>query len=120
MPTDPETALSYAALILADERVEVTPDKLQALLRAAGIEDVEPIWSAIFAKALQGKDVQALVTGAHSAAPGAAGERAQGGGGDKGKGDGEKVGEGDKKGGDGREGGGQRFGLGCGFRVYAL
>jgi large subunit ribosomal protein LP1 len=50
-----ETAVAYAALILADEGLEITPEKLQALLKAASIEDVEPIWTTIFAKALQGK-----------------------------------------------------------------
>lgn len=58
---NPETAVSYAALILADEGLEVTPDKLQTLLKAAGVE-IEPIWSTIFAKALEGKDVKQILT----------------------------------------------------------
>ena len=57
-----ETAVSYAALILADEGIEVTPEKLQKLLKAANIEDVEPIWTTLFAKALQGKDVKDILT----------------------------------------------------------
>jgi large subunit ribosomal protein LP1 len=57
-----ELATSYAALILADESIPITPEKLQALLKAAGIEDVEPIWTTLFAKALEGKDVKELVT----------------------------------------------------------
>lgn len=61
MPTTPETAVSYAALILADEGLEITPDKLHALLQAAGV-DIEPIWSTIFCKALQGKDVKQILT----------------------------------------------------------
>ncbi|EDN09034.1 60S acidic ribosomal protein P1 [Histoplasma capsulatum] len=56
-----ELASSYAALILADDGVEVTADKLQTLLKAANVQDVEPIWSTLFAKALEGKDVKDLL-----------------------------------------------------------
>ncbi|KAK6351045.1 60S acidic ribosomal protein P1 [Orbilia javanica] len=55
-----EIAISYAALILADEGIEITPDKLQKLLDAAKVE-VEPIWTVLFAKALQGKDMNDLL-----------------------------------------------------------
>merc|ERR1712078_832471 len=58
----PELASSYAALILADDGIEVTADKLQTLIKAAKIEDVEPIWTNIFAKALEGKDIKELLT----------------------------------------------------------
>ncbi|KAG5919718.1 hypothetical protein E4U42_006434 [Claviceps africana] len=44
-----ELASSYAALILADDAVEISAEKLQALIKAAGVE-VEPIWTSIFAK----------------------------------------------------------------------
>jgi large subunit ribosomal protein LP1 len=60
--TNPEVAVSYAALILADESIPITPEKLQALLKAAGIEDVEPIWTTLFAKALDGKKLKDIVT----------------------------------------------------------
>lgn len=49
-----ELAVSYAALILADEGVEITSDKLLSLTQAAKVE-VEPIWASLFAKALEGK-----------------------------------------------------------------
>lgn len=62
MSTKPELAISYAALILADEGLAITPEKLQSLITAAGITDVEPIWSTLFAKALAGKDVKAIMT----------------------------------------------------------
>ncbi|KAL1959238.1 hypothetical protein VTO42DRAFT_2744 [Malbranchea cinnamomea] len=72
-----ELAVSYAALILADDGVEITADKLQTLLKAANVLDVEPIWTSLFAKALEGKDVKDLLTnvgsGAGAAAPAAAG-----------------------------------------------
>lgn len=63
-----ELATSYAALILADEDVEITvrryisscrgteanqiqqADKLQTILKAANVEDVEPIWTTLYAK----------------------------------------------------------------------
>ncbi|KAF4120032.1 large subunit ribosomal protein LP1 [Geosmithia morbida] len=57
----PELASSYAALILADDGIEITADKLQTLIKAANVE-VEPIWTSIFAKALEGKDVKELLT----------------------------------------------------------
>ncbi|EEQ87872.1 60S acidic ribosomal protein P1 [Blastomyces dermatitidis] len=56
-----ELAVSYAALILADDGVDVTSDKLQSILKAANVQDIEPIWSSLFAKALEGKDVKDLL-----------------------------------------------------------
>ncbi|KAL7622967.1 hypothetical protein AAE478_006646 [Parahypoxylon ruwenzoriense] len=73
-----ELASSYAALILADDGVEITADKLQTLLKAAKVVDVEPIWTSLFAKALEGKDVKDLLSnvgsggGAAAAGPAAA------------------------------------------------
>ncbi|KAI9729906.1 MAG: hypothetical protein M1818_008346 [Claussenomyces sp. TS43310] len=73
-----ELATSYAALILADDGVDITADKLQTLIGAAKISDVEPIWTSLFAKALEGKDVKDLLLnvgsggGAAAAAPGGA------------------------------------------------
>jgi large subunit ribosomal protein LP1 len=59
-----ELACSYAALILADESLDITPDKLLILLGAAGIKDIEPIWTTLFAKALKDKDVNEILTAA--------------------------------------------------------
>ncbi|CAE7193338.1 hypothetical protein CFE70_007174 [Pyrenophora teres f. teres 0-1] len=79
-----ELATSYAALILADDGVDITADKLQSLIKAANIEDVEPIWTSLFAKALEGKDVKDLLLnvgsggGAAPAAGAAAGAAAGG------------------------------------------
>ena len=56
-------------------------DKLQALVAAAGIE-VEPIWFSLYAKALAGQDLKALLlnVGAPGAGPAvAAGGAAAGG-----------------------------------------
>merc|ERR1712080_10351 len=67
-----ELASTYAALILADEGLEITADKLSALISAANVE-VESIWLSLLAKALEGKDVKELLTnvGAGGAAPAA-------------------------------------------------
>ncbi|CAN9397623.1 unnamed protein product [Alternaria alternata] len=63
-----EQAVAYAALILADESIAITPEKLQTLLKAAGLEDVEPIWTTLFANALKDKNVKEVLT-AVTAAP---------------------------------------------------
>ncbi|CAG8632735.1 11147_t:CDS:2 [Rhizophagus irregularis] len=55
-----ELAIVYSALILADDGIDITADKLQALTKAAGI-DVEPVWANLFAKALEGKSVNDLL-----------------------------------------------------------
>ncbi|GAA5861678.1 hypothetical protein JCM8547_000702 [Rhodosporidiobolus lusitaniae] len=67
-----ELASTYAALILADEGVEITADKLVTLCTAAKVE-LEPIWASLLAKALEGKDVKELLTNVGgSGAPAAA------------------------------------------------
>ncbi|KAJ4402829.1 60S acidic ribosomal protein P1 [Didymella pomorum] len=66
---DPEQAVAFAALILADDNITVTPEKLQALLKAAGITEVEPIWTTLFANALKGKDVQDILTAVATSDP---------------------------------------------------
>lgn len=54
-----ESALSYAALILADSEIEISADKLTTLVEKANVE-VESIWADLFAKALAGKDLKSL------------------------------------------------------------
>ncbi|KAJ7204729.1 60s acidic ribosomal protein-domain-containing protein [Mycena pura] len=78
-----ELAATYAALILADDGVEITSDKIVTLTNAAKIE-VEPIWATLLAKALQGKDVKDLLTnvGSGGGAPAAVGGGAAAGGAD--------------------------------------
>ncbi|KAJ8084599.1 hypothetical protein AAF712_004269 [Marasmius tenuissimus] len=69
-----ELASTYAALILADDGVEITSDKITALTNAANVE-IEPIWANLLAKALEGKDVKELLSnvGSGGGAPAAAG-----------------------------------------------
>ncbi|AGO12726.1 AaceriADR256Wp [[Ashbya] aceris (nom. inval.)] len=66
-----ETALSYAALILADAEVEISSENLLTLTRNAKVE-VEGIWADIYAKALETKNLKDLLVkfeGGAAAAP---------------------------------------------------
>merc|ERR1712212_1147187 len=56
-----ELACVYAALILADDDVAITGEKIQTILKAAGV-DVEPYWPGLFAKALESCKVKELIT----------------------------------------------------------
>merc|ERR1712221_41594 len=69
-------ACTYAALILTDDEVPITGDKISTILKAANV-DCEPIWPTLFAKALSGVDVRGLITNVGSsvgAAPAGAAE----------------------------------------------
>jgi large subunit ribosomal protein LP1 len=69
---------------MADLTCFLQADKLNTLIKAANVADVEPIWASLFAKALEGKDVKDMLLnvgsggGAAAAAP-AAGAPAGGG-----------------------------------------
>merc|ERR1711881_64325 len=70
-----ELACVYAALILADDDVAITGEKIQTILKAAGV-DVEPYWPGLFAKALESCNIKDLITNVGSgvgAAPAAGG-----------------------------------------------
>merc|ERR1712055_189575 len=78
MGANSELACVYAALILADDDVAVTPEKITTILKAAGVE-VEPYWPGLFSKALESADLKALITNVGSgvgAAPAAGGAAA--------------------------------------------
>lgn len=74
MATDvSQLACVYAALILHDDGIAITADKISRLIAAAGIE-VEGFWPTLFAKALEGKSIGDLLAnvGGSSAVPAAA------------------------------------------------
>lgn len=76
-----ETALSYAALILADAEVEISSDKLLQLVQTANVE-IEGIWADIYAKALEGQNLKDLffnISSAPAAGAAVAGGAAAGG-----------------------------------------
>ncbi|ORX57651.1 60S acidic ribosomal protein P1 [Hesseltinella vesiculosa] len=74
-----ELAIVYAALILQDDNIEITEDKLQTLVKAASVE-VEPIWFSLYTKAFAGQDLNELLTkvGSPGAGPTVAGGIASG------------------------------------------
>ncbi|VVC98540.1 unnamed protein product [Leptidea sinapis] len=75
MASKAELACVYSALILVDDDVAVTGEKISTILKAAGV-DVELYWPGLFAKALEGVNVRDLITNIGSgvgAAPAAGG-----------------------------------------------
>ncbi|KAI6225058.1 60S acidic ribosomal protein P1-like protein [Aphelenchoides fujianensis] len=59
MASKQELAVVYAALILEDEGVPITAEKVTKLLQAAGVQ-VEPFWPGLYVKALEGVNVSLL------------------------------------------------------------
>merc|ERR1711931_88116 len=76
-----ELACTYAALILNDDGIDITGDKITSILKAAKV-DCEPFWPGLFAGALKDVNVADLIanigSGAGAAAPAAGGAAAGG------------------------------------------
>lgn len=80
MASNDELACIYAALILHDDGISITADKIATILKAAGVS-VEPYWPTLFAKALDGVDIGSLLGSLGSAASAASAGPVAGGGG---------------------------------------
>ena len=61
--TTQESAIGYACLILQDQQLEITADKITAIAKAAGVT-VEPLWAQTFERALKGRSLEDLLTAA--------------------------------------------------------
>merc|ERR1712146_575557 len=70
-----QLACTYAALILHDDDMQISADNIKALVTAAGV-DIETYWPPMFAKALEGKDINELLTTVSGGGGGAAGPAA--------------------------------------------
>lgn len=67
-----ELACVYSALILQDDDIAITAEKISTILKAANV-DVEPYWPTLFAKALEGINVKQLITSSSASVGGTGG-----------------------------------------------
>ncbi|KAH0790059.1 60S acidic ribosomal protein P1 [Histomonas meleagridis] len=58
----PELAVVYAALILNDDGIEITADKINKIISAAGVK-LESYWVDLFAEYFKNHDITELVKG---------------------------------------------------------
>ncbi|XP_057951297.1 large ribosomal subunit protein P1-like [Malania oleifera] len=65
-----ELACTYAALILHDDGIAITAEKISALVKSANV-NVESYWPSLFAKLLEKRNVEDLITNVGSGGGGA-------------------------------------------------
>ncbi|KAL3692223.1 hypothetical protein R1sor_005874 [Riccia sorocarpa] len=75
-----ELACTYAALILHDDGIPITAEKIATLCKAANVT-VEAYWPGLFAKLLEKRSVEDLITNVGSGGGGAIAASAPSGGG---------------------------------------
>nr|KJB41623.1 hypothetical protein B456_007G112800 [Gossypium raimondii] len=66
-----EAACSYAALILYDDGIPITAEKIATLVKAANVS-VESYWPSLFAKLFEKCNIEDLITNVGAAGAGAA------------------------------------------------
>merc|ERR1712189_88268 len=66
-----ELACVYSALILHDDDVPITAEKIMKIIQAARVS-VEPFWPGLFAKAIEGQSITSLICNVGSAPAAAA------------------------------------------------
>ncbi|XP_051022114.1 60S acidic ribosomal protein P1-like isoform X1 [Acomys russatus] len=74
-----ELACIYSALILHQDEVMVMEDKINALIKAAGV-NLETFWPGLFAKALANVNIGSLICSVGAGGPAPAAGAAPGGG----------------------------------------
>ena len=77
-----ELACTYAALILSDDGQDVTADKMDTIIKAAGVT-IEPYWTMLFGKFLESNKVEDLIANVGAGGGGGGGGGSGGGGGGK-------------------------------------
>ena len=84
--TKSELACVYASLILYDDNIEITPERITTICKAANIA-IEPFWPTVIAKVLKGRDISGMLSnvGTASAAAPVTVASTTSGGGDKAK-----------------------------------
>eukprot|EP00252_Welwitschia_mirabilis_P003010 TRINITY_DN1304_c0_g1_i1.p1 TRINITY_DN1304_c0_g1~~TRINITY_DN1304_c0_g1_i1.p1 ORF type:complete len:113 (+),score=18.91 TRINITY_DN1304_c0_g1_i1:172-510(+) len=75
-----ETACAYAAMILYDDGIPITAEKISTVIKAANV-NVEPYWPPLIAKLLQNRNPEDLILSVGTGGGGAAAPMAVAGGG---------------------------------------
>ncbi|KAJ4847459.1 hypothetical protein Tsubulata_019163 [Turnera subulata] len=71
MSTVGELACTYAALILYDDGIPITAEKIAQLVKVADVQ-VESYWPSLFAKLAEKRNIEDLITNVGSGGGGAA------------------------------------------------